>query len=134
MRAQLRLPALDHSWILTGFSMNIKTIVMYSSQSLTLDRKDNERLQFCRKTNHPAMRAQLHLPALDLSWALTNRQAYVRVAFFICVLRRGVKPVCRAIPKICCSDYILTTTLCSDMYQQCLLPHNYLFISYTNDS
>ena len=80
------------------------------------------------------MRAQLHLPALDLSWALTNRQAYVRVAFFICVLCRGVKPVCRAILKICCSDYILTTSLCSETYQQCLLPHNYLFISCTNDS
>ena len=32
--------------------------------------------QVCSKTNHPALRAQLHLPALDLSWnmALTSSQ------------------------------------------------------------
>ena len=32
--------------------------------------------QVCSKTNHPAMRAQLHLPALDLAWnmVLTSSQ------------------------------------------------------------
>ena len=36
----------------------------------TVSKKATVEEQLSNKTNHPAVRAQLHLPALDLSWAL----------------------------------------------------------------
>ena len=38
--------------------------------------------QLRSKTNHPVMRTQLHLPALDLSWALCDDSQWVTVAFY----------------------------------------------------